>query len=138
MLHKFRIVYIKYMCVVTIQLSSTLLKFMSALWRVCLSANLHFNTLFGIPAYWHFTMFILYNDTDSLHSSYSLLCIEICRCMRINNASMCMNMTRGSQYIVMQNTGATDLEISEQIEIMKVDDVLNISHEYFYIYKHFR
>ena len=41
--------------------------------------------------------------------------------MRINNASMCMNVTRGSQYIVMHNTGATDLEISEQIDIMKVD-----------------
>ena len=50
MLCKFRIVYIKYMCVVTIQLSSTLLKFMLALRRVGLSANLHFNTLFGIPA----------------------------------------------------------------------------------------
>ena len=70
MLRKFRIVYIKYKRVVTIQLSSTLLKFMSALRCVGLSANLHFNTLFGIPAYRHFTMFILYNDIDSLHSSY--------------------------------------------------------------------
>ena len=51
---------------------------------------------------------------------------------------MCTNVTRGSQYIVMHNTGAMDLEISEQIDIMKVDDVLNISHEYSYIHKHFR
>ena len=58
--------------------------------------------------------------------------------MRINNASMCMNVTRGSQYIVMHNTDATDLEISEQIDIMKVDDVLKISCEYSYIHKHFR
>ena len=58
--------------------------------------------------------------------------------MRINNASMCTNVTRGSQYIVMHNTGATDLEISEQIDIMKVDDVLKISREYSYIHKHFR
>ena len=58
--------------------------------------------------------------------------------MHINNALMCMNMTRGSQYIVMHNTGATDLEISKQIDIMKVDDVLNIFHEYSYIHKHFR
>ena len=58
--------------------------------------------------------------------------------MRINNASMCTNMTRGSQYIVMHNTGATDLEISEQIDIMKVDDVLKISREYSYIHKHSR
>ena len=53
-------------------------------------------------------------------------------------ALMCTNLTRGSQYIVMHNTGATDLEISEQIDIMKVDDVLNISCEYSYIHKHFR
>ena len=58
--------------------------------------------------------------------------------MCINNASMCTNVTRGSQYIVMHNTGVTDLEISEQIDIMKVDDVLNISCEYSYIHKHFR
>ena len=58
--------------------------------------------------------------------------------MHINNASMCMNVTRGSQYIVMHNTGATDLEISEQIDIMKVEDVLKISREYSYIHKHFR
>ena len=58
--------------------------------------------------------------------------------MRINSASMCTNVTRGSQYIVMHNTGAMDLEISEQIDIMKVHDVLNISHEYSYIHKHFR
>ena len=58
--------------------------------------------------------------------------------MRINNTSMCMNVTRGSQYIVMHNTGVTDLEISEQIDIMKVDDVLNISREYSYIHKHSR
>ena len=58
--------------------------------------------------------------------------------MHINNASMCMNVTRGSQYMVMHNTGVTDLEISEQIDIMKVDDVLNISCEYSYIHKHFR
>ena len=58
--------------------------------------------------------------------------------MCINNASMCMNVTRGSQYIVMHNTGATDLEILEQIGIMKVDDVLNISCEYSYIHKHSR
>ena len=58
--------------------------------------------------------------------------------MRINNASMCTNVTRGSQYIVMHNTGVTDLEISEQIDIMKVDDVLNIFREYSYIHKHFR
>ena len=51
---------------------------------------------------------------------------------------MCTNVTRGSQYIVMHNTGAMDLEISEQIDIMKVDDVLNISREYSYIHKHFR
>ena len=54
--------------------------------------------------------------------------------MHITNALMCMNVTRGSQYIVMHNTGATDLEISEQIDIMKVDDVLNISCEYSYIH----
>ena len=58
--------------------------------------------------------------------------------MRINNASMCMNVTRCSQYFVMHNTGAMDLEISEQIDIMKVDDVLNISREYSYIHKHSR
>ena len=58
--------------------------------------------------------------------------------MHITNASMCTNMIRGSQYIVMHNTGARDLEISEQIDIMKVDDVLNISGEYSYIHKHFR
>ena len=55
--------------------------------------------------------------------------------MRINNASMCTNITRGSQYIVMHNTGVTDLEISEQIDIMKVHHVANISREYSYIYK---
>ena len=58
--------------------------------------------------------------------------------MHINNASMYTNMTRGSQYIVMHNTGVTDLEILEQIDIMKVEDVLNISREYSYIHKHFR
>ena len=58
--------------------------------------------------------------------------------MHINNASMCMNVTRGSQYIVMHNTGEMDLEISEQIDIMKVDDVLKISREYSYIHKHFK
>ena len=58
--------------------------------------------------------------------------------MHINNALMCTNVTRGSQYIVMHNAGATDLEISEQIDIMKVDDVLNISREYSYIHKHSR
>ena len=57
--------------------------------------------------------------------------------MHITNASMCTNVTRGSQYIVMHNTGATDLEISEQIDIMKVHDVANISHEYSYLYKMF-
>ena len=57
--------------------------------------------------------------------------------MRITNASMCTNMTRGSQFIVMHNTGATDLEISEQIDIMKVHDVANICREYSYIYKNF-
>ena len=55
--------------------------------------------------------------------------------MHVVNASMCMNVTRGSQYIVMHNTGATDLEISEQIDIMKVHDVSNISCEYSYVYK---
>ena len=54
--------------------------------------------------------------------------------MHINNASMCTNVTRGSQYIVMHNTGATELEISKQIDIMKVHDVANISPEYSYIY----
>ena len=54
--------------------------------------------------------------------------------MHINNAWMCTNVTRGSQYIVMHNTGVMDLEISEQIDIMKVDDVLNISREYSYIH----
>ena len=57
--------------------------------------------------------------------------------MRITNASMCTNVTRGSQYIVMHNTGATDLEILEQIDIMKVHDVANISREYSYLYKMF-
>ena len=57
--------------------------------------------------------------------------------MRITNASMCTNITRGSQYIVMHNTGAMDLEISEQIDIMKVHDVANISREYSYLYKMF-
>lgn len=37
----------------------------------------------------------------------------------------------------MHNTGATELEISEQIDIMKVHDVLNISHEYSYMHKSF-
>ena len=55
--------------------------------------------------------------------------------MRITNALMCTNVTRGSQYIAMHNTGATDLEISEQIDIMKVHDVANISREYSYLYK---
>ena len=55
--------------------------------------------------------------------------------MHVANASMCMNVTRGSQYIVMHNTGVTDLEILEQIDIMKVHDVSNISREYLYIYK---
>ena len=57
--------------------------------------------------------------------------------MRISNASMCTNVTRGSQYIVMHNTGETELEISEQIDIMKVHDVLNISREYSYMHKSF-
>ena len=34
--------------------------------------------------------------------------------MCISNASMCSNIIRCSQYIVMDNTGMTDLEISEQ------------------------
>ena len=55
--------------------------------------------------------------------------------MHISNESMCMNVTRGSQYIVMHNTGVTDLEILEQIDIMKVHDVANISREYSYLYK---
>ena len=55
--------------------------------------------------------------------------------MLITNASMCTNVTRGSQYIVMHNTGVTDLEILEQIDIMKVHDVANISREYSYLYK---
>ena len=55
--------------------------------------------------------------------------------MRITNASMCTNVSRGSQYIVMHNTGVTDLEISQQLDIMKVHDVSNISREYSYGYK---
>ena len=54
--------------------------------------------------------------------------------MRISNAPMCSNVTRCSQYIVMHNTGATDLEISEQIDIMKVHYVVNISGEYSYLF----
>ena len=54
--------------------------------------------------------------------------------MHISNASMCSNITRCSQYIVMHNTGATDLEISEQIDIMKVHYVVNISGEYLYLF----
>ena len=79
--------------------------------HVGLSANLHLNSLFGISAYRHFQICRLYNYTDSLDICYTLLCIQIHRCMHITNASMCMNVTRGSQYIVMHNTGATDLEI---------------------------
>ena len=55
--------------------------------------------------------------------------------MSITNASMCNNITRCSQYIVMHNTGASDLEISEQIDIMKVHDVGNISDEFSYLCK---
>ena len=54
--------------------------------------------------------------------------------MRISNASMCSNITRCSQYIVMHNTGATDLEILEQIDIMKVHYVVNISGEHSYLF----
>ena len=54
--------------------------------------------------------------------------------MHISNASMCSNVTRCSQYIVMHNTGATDLEISEQIDIMKVHYVVDISGEYSYLF----
>ena len=54
--------------------------------------------------------------------------------MCISNASMCSNVTRCSQYIVMHNTGVTDLEISEQIDIMKVHYVVNISGEYSYLF----
>ena len=100
-----------------------------------MSANLHFNSLFGISAYWHFQICRLYNYTDSLDICYTLLCIQICRCMRITNVSMCTNITRASQYIVMHNTGATNLEILEQIDIMKVHEVTNISREYSYLYK---
>ena len=50
--------------------------------------------------------------------------------MRISNASMCSNVTRCSQYIVMYNTGATDLEI----DIMKVHYVVNISGKYSYLF----
>ena len=103
--------------------------------HVGLSANLHFNSLFGIPAYRQFQICRVYNYTDSLEICYILLCIQIRRCMCITNASMCTNVTRGSQYIVMHNTGASELEISEQIDIMKVHDVANISHEYSYLYK---
>ena len=100
-----------------------------------MSANLHFNSLFGISAYRHFKICRLYNYTDSLDICYTLLCIQIHRCMHITNALMCMNITRASQYIVVHNTGATDLEILEQIDIMKVHDVVNISREYSYLYK---
>ena len=55
--------------------------------------------------------------------------------MRITNALMCTTITRGSQYIVMHNIGASELEILEQIDIMKVHDVANISREYSYLYK---
>ena len=54
--------------------------------------------------------------------------------MRISNASMCNNVTRCSQYIVMHNTGVRDLEISEQIDIMKVHYVVNISGKYSYLF----
>ena len=136
-LRKFQIVYVKYMHVVTIELSTTFLHFMlvfrcvgfchlsiqffglntaelstltiqrtlfNVCWHVGLSANLHFNSLVGISAYRHFQICRLYNYTDGLDICYTLLCIQICRCMHITNASMCMNVTRGFQYIVMHNT----------------------------------
>ena len=53
--------------------------------------------------------------------------------MSIMHTSMCNNIRRCSQYIVMHNTGVTDLEISKQIDIMKVHHIGNISAEYSYL-----
>ena len=147
-LHKFRTVYVKYTRVVTLELSTTFLKFMSAFRRVSLchlsfkffglnstelstftiqrtyfnvcqhvglSANLHFNSLFSISAYLQFQICRLYNYTDSLDICYTLLCVQISRCMRITNASICTNVTRGSQYIVMHNTVPASLKYQNKL-----------------------